>query len=164
MASLQDIEILQDLESLLQNVDPLFEDLQPLTSALTTSFQESIAIISSALFDTSSDLTTTFFTVLLMVLVATMARMVFEGRTTPGTELEKDKLKIPLEMEVALPYRTLMSYCGGTDVLVIPLRLIEHLRCYKALFIIFKLSLTIQETKVIHYNFEYFCLRCSKCL
>ena len=130
MASLQDIELLQDVESFLQNVDPLFEDLQPLTSALTTSFQESIAIISSALFDTSSDLTTTFFTVLLMVLVqvATMARMVFEGRTTPGTELEKDKLKIPLEMEVALPYRTLMSYCGGTDVLVIPLRLIEHLR------------------------------------
>ena len=130
MASLQDIELLQDVESFLQNVDPLFEDLQPLASALTASFQESIAIISSALFDTSSDLTTTFFTVLLMVLVqvATMARMVFEGRTTPGTELEKDKLKIPLEMEVALPYRTLMSYCGGTDVLVIPLRLIEHLR------------------------------------
>ena len=93
MASLQDIELLQDVESLLQNVDPLFEDLQPLTSALETSFQESIAIISSALFDTSSDLTTTFFTVLLMVLVATMARMVFEGRTTPGTELEKDNLK-----------------------------------------------------------------------
>ena len=130
MASLQDIELLQDVESFLQNVDPLFEDLQPLASALTASFQESIAIISSALFDTSSDLTTTFFTVLLMVLVqvATMAQMVFEGRTTPGTELEKDKLKIPLEMEVALPYRTLMSYCGGTDVLVIPLRLIEHLR------------------------------------
>ena len=92
MASLQDIELLQDVESLLQNVDPLFEDLQPLTSALTTSFQESIAIISSALFDTSSDLTTTFFTVLLMVLVATMARMVFEGRTSPGEELEKNKL------------------------------------------------------------------------
>ena len=112
MASLQDIELLQDVESFLQNVDPLFEDLQPLTSALTTSFQESIAIISSALFDTSSDLTTTFFTVLLMVLVqvATMAQMVFEGRTTPGTELEKDKLKIPLEMEVAMPYRTLMTY------------------------------------------------------
>ena len=93
MASLQDIELLQDVESLLQNVDPLFEDLQPLTSALTTSFQESIAIISSALFDTSSDLTTTFFTVLLMVLVATMARMVFEGRTTPATKLEKRQVK-----------------------------------------------------------------------
>ena len=130
MASLQEIELLQDLESLLQNVDPLFEDLQPLTSALTTSFQESIAIISSALFDTSSDLTTTLFTVLLMVLVATMVRMVFEGRTTPGTELEKDKLKIPLEMEEALHHKTLITYCGGTDglVMVIPLRLIEHLR------------------------------------
>ena len=128
MASLQEIELLQDVESLFQNVDPLFEDLQPLTSALATSFQESIAIISSALFDTSSDLTTTFFTVLLMVLVATMVRMVFEGRTTPGTGLEKDKLKIPLEMEVALHHKTLMTYCGGTDGLVIPLRLVEHLR------------------------------------
>ena len=129
MASLQDIELLQDVESFLQNVDPLFEDLQPLTSALTTSFQESIAIISSALFDTSSDLTTTFFTVLLMVLVATMARMVFEGRTTPGTELEKDKLKIPLEMEAALHLKALMTYCDGTDGLVLPLRLKEHLWC-----------------------------------
>ena len=106
MTSLQDLDLFQDL-------DPFFQDTSVFTSLLTSSFQESIEILSSALFDTSSDLTTTFFTVLLMVLVATMARMVFEGRTTPGTKLEKDKLKIPLEMGVALSHKTFMTYYGG---------------------------------------------------
>ena len=82
MTSLQDLDLFQDL-------DPFIEDTSVFTSLLTTNLQESIRILSSSLFDTSSDLTTTFFTVLLMVLTATMVRMILEGRTTPEAELEK---------------------------------------------------------------------------
>ena len=82
MTSLQDLDLFQDL-------DPFIEDTSVLTSALTIGLRESVRILSSALFDTSSDLTTTFFTVLLMVLTATMVRMMLEGRTTPEAELEK---------------------------------------------------------------------------
>ena len=78
MTSLQDLDL-----------EPFIQDTTVLTSALTTGLQESVRILSSALFDTSSDLTTTFFTVLLMVLTATMVRMMLEGRTTPEAELEK---------------------------------------------------------------------------
>ena len=84
MTSLQDLDLFQDLDL----------DTSVLTSTLATGFQESIRILSSALFDTSSDLTTTFFTVLLMVLTATMVRMMLEGRTTPVAELEKVKKTI----------------------------------------------------------------------
>ena len=84
MTSLQDLDLFQDL-------DPFFQDTSLFTSLLASSFQESIEILSSALFDTSSDLTTTFFTVLLMVLTATMVRMMLEGRTVPVAELEKSK-------------------------------------------------------------------------
>ena len=80
MTSLQDLDL-----------EPFIQDTTVLTSALTTGLQESVRILSSALFDTSSDLTTTFFTVLLMVLTATMVRMMLEGRTTPEAELEKRK-------------------------------------------------------------------------
>ena len=80
----------------LQDLDLLFPDSDVLTSILTTSFREAVSIISSALFDTSSDLTTTFFTVLLMVLMTTMARMVLQGRTVPVVELEKYRRKICL--------------------------------------------------------------------
>ena len=80
MTSLQDLDL-----------EPFIQDTSVLTSALTTGLQESVRILSSALFDTSSDLTTTFFTVLLMVLTATMVRMMLEGRTTPEAELEKRK-------------------------------------------------------------------------
>ena len=82
MTSLQDFDLFQDF-------GPFLQDANAFTSILTTGFQESVRILSSALFDTSSDLTTTFFTVLLMVLTATMVRMMFEGRTTPVAELEK---------------------------------------------------------------------------
>ena len=82
MTSLQDLDLFQDL-------GPFIEDTSVFTSALTIGLRESVRILSSALFDTSSDLTTTFFTVLLMVLTATMVRMMLEGRTTPEAELEK---------------------------------------------------------------------------
>ena len=84
MTSLQDLDLFQDL-------DPFIEDTRVLTSALSIGLRESVRILSSAIFDTSSDLTTTFFTVLLMVLTATMVRMMLEGRTTPEAELEKRK-------------------------------------------------------------------------
>ena len=80
MTSLQDLDL-----------EPFIQDTSVFTSALTTGLQESVRILSSALFDTSSDLTTTFFTVLLMVLTATVVRMMLEGRTTPEAELEKRK-------------------------------------------------------------------------
>ena len=90
----------------LQDLDLLFPDV--LTSILTTSFREAVSIISSALFDTSSDLTTTFFTVLLMVLMTTMARMVLQGRTVPVVELEKYQWKFFLYF---LKIRSNVSFC-----------------------------------------------------
>ena len=93
MTSLQNLDLFQDLE-------PFIEDTSVLTSTLTTSLQESVRILSAALFDTSTDLTTTFFTVLLMVLTATMVRMILEGRTTPEAELEKSLLQYSIKKSV----------------------------------------------------------------